>query len=351
MITRRAVLAGGATLVASPFVSSAFGQSDTIRFATWGGGEDKLYEACWIDDFNKQAGGGVQVFDVAQPHEQIRADGANPQYHAVTLNQVDIVGMARDGYLQELNPADYPELANVDEKYWPTVDGKLYGLPSYSSCYGIAVNTKHASDTEFESWTSLCDPKWQGKIAVRTPVRAAQLDMTVISVAYGNKPEEYLKSVDQFTQYIKNARLAYTTMSQMNQLLMQGGITAGPFYADRIVEIRKNGVKDVVFVPPKEGCLAGLYGIVVPKNIELTDKLKSLLNYMSSAEPQMRAFDYSTCIPINRKASIDVGKFREALGYTNPDLTLNLITPDNTALAEQLQERTNLAEKIYAGIL
>lgn len=349
-ITRRRLLSGSAaaaTLIGMPRIASA---QSPIRFGTWGGGVGKLYQSAWLQPFTSEHGIAMELSEVAQPSEQIRVEAGRPQHHVLSVNQVDGVLLAREGMLTELDPDDYPELKNVNEDMWFKVDGKLYGLPPYAALYGIAVNTNRAKDTDFESWKALADPKWKGQLTIPTPVRAAQLEMTMMAVANGASPDNVQPGLDDFRKYVANTQVAYSSMAQMNQLLLRGNVAAGPYHFGRIWEMRMGGVTHVAMVPPVEGVLVNTYGIVVPKGIEVTPEIKKFLNYVASAAPQLRAFGHSGNFPVNNLAKIDMSEAQKGLGYSNSDLVIKRVVADPAMLAEQLRERTNIAEKIFAGI-
>lgn len=319
-----------------------------LQMANYGGGTSKVWQDAVATPF-KQATGIEVKFDEVDPPTAIRAHAGKPLYNLALVDTTSGYGLVLAGLLTKLSLADYPELSGVPRKALMfSPDGALMGVSVYSIAYGIAVNTDVAPASEFTSWKSLADPKWKGKLAINRPPYASILDLTIMSIANGGTEDNIAPGLALLRSIMANAPTVVGSTAQTNQLLMQGEIAAAPYYHTRVWDMRRQGVKNVEMVIPREGALAINYAVVVPAGIPLTPEIQKFLQYVSTAAPQMRTEQLAGYLPLNPKATSDNHE-EAAMGMTEDQVRQHLIAADPSTLAQKQRERVDMLEQIYAG--
>lgn len=335
----------GGALLAIASLSHAQG----ITMATWGGGVGKAWREAFAKPFAAETGIPVNIVEVPIPEAQIRAQKDAPKYNAAISSLWEAVQMHDDGLLEEFDLKDIPALKDVPEKYLlKTASGRVVGVSVYMSYYGIAVNTELAKSSDFASWKNLGDDKWKGKLSITRPVYSSAYDLTIFSVAEGGSEKDPAKGLPLLTKLAANSLAMYGSMAQMNQLLQRGEVAAAPYYSTRIWEMRREGVKNVDFVIPKEGGLALPYVVVVPKNASGRQDYMKWLNYVAQPEGQVRMADVAGYMPLNSKAKLSPTAEKE-LGQPLATLMTKLYQPDWVHVAKSRKERVALAEKAMAA--
>jgi len=346
MTMHRRLLLGAGLGTAACFPAFA---ADTIHMATWGGGVGKMWQAAFATPFTEATGIPVSITEVVAPESQIRADGDRPQYQVGIVSIAEAILLRREGLIQDLDPADLPDLKDIPAAMLPRSDeGRLIGVVPYFQYVGIAVNTDLAPAVEFASWKSLANPKWKGKLAISRPAYSAMFDLTMMAIANGGSVKNIEPGLHDFAGYAGNAMTSYSSMAQMNQLLLRGEIVGGSYYSSRLWEMRKQGNLNLVLVIPKEGVFPMTYSVVVPKNVPLTPQLKQWLDYIATAAPQQRAYELSGYNPASTAAHLDPEKTKAELGLSLEDLRTKMVPLDWSVLAAEQKARTAIAEKIFA---
>lgn len=347
MLRRRVVLGSflAAVAVSAPPALAA----ETIRMAAWGGGTGKMWREAFVDAFTRSKGITVTIGEVVSPESQIRNDGDRPQYHVAVVGISEAILLRREGRIQDLDGVELPNVKDTPAAMLPRSDeGKLIGIVPYYQYVGIAVNTEIAPAKAFTSWKSLADPKWKGKLAITRPAYSAIIDMTMMALANGGSVRDIEPGLKDLAGYAANAMTSYTSMAQMNQLLLRGEIAAGSYYSSRVWEMRKQGNTYMELVVPEEGVFPMTYAVVVPKNVALTPEIRQWLDYVATAEPQLRAYEMAGYNPANSTAKLDPAKTRAELGLTLEELRAKMAPIDWPVIAAEQKTRTAIAEKIFA---
>src|SRR5690606_19642908 len=127
-----------------------------------------------------------------------------------------------------------------------------------------------------------------------------------------------------------------------NGLLTRGEVAAGPYYSGRVWQLRQEGAKNVDIAIPKEGALMIPYIVVVPKGAKELPAVRKWLDFISTAEPQLRALELGGYFPLNRNAEMPVALQKE-MGYSLKELLPKLHQPDWAVIAKEEKARTNRA--------
>jgi putative spermidine/putrescine transport system substrate-binding protein len=338
-----AILVAGSCLVAAHAV-----QAEEIAMASWGGGVGDTWRQAFAKKFQEDTGIKVTVTDVPNPESQVRIQAKNPKYNAIIASYFEAAKLYKDGLLETFDPKELPEVANTPDIYkLKTKDGRLIGAPAYFTYYGIAINTDAVKPQEMNSWNDLGAKKWKGQIAITQPIYSSTYHLTILSYAKGGNENDISAAVPMFKQHASNAAVVYTSLAQLNQLLMRGEVVAAPYYLARVWGMKRDGVKNVDIVLPKEGALMLPYIVVVPKGSPDRAAVKKWLNYVASPEPQLRTAELSGYFPLNAKAVVPPEQ-EKVLGMSLANMKARLHQPDWFAIADKQKERVELVEKIIA---
>lgn len=338
---------GGAIAALSAAISVAHAQE--ITMATWGGGVGEAWRQAFAEPFSQETNIKVKIVEVPTPEAQVRAQKDAPKFNAALSSLFEAAQMYRDGLLEDFDPADFPALKNVPEKYLlKAPNGRLIGVSTYFAYYGIAVNTDLAPVSEFSSWKNLADSKWKDKLSITRPVYSAAYDLTIMSVAEGGNERDIDKGLILLTKLAGNSLAMYSSMAQMNQLLQRGEVTAAPYYSTRVWQMKRDGLTNVEMVIPKEGALMLPYIVVVPKNAKGRDSYMKWLNYVAQPEGQVRIADIAGYLPLNSEAKISKDA-EKMLGQSLTALRDKLYQPDWNYIAEHRRARMELVERAMAN--
>ena len=166
-LSRRQLLkAGGAAVLTTPFVSRAWAATTEINMLAWyGHGEPDMvaeYEAANNVKFVPKyyAGGDNMLALIAQSppgtYDLILSDGEFVQ-------QLNLAG-----YIDEMNPADYPldDMLHEDFKQFPGhwADGKMYSMMLRGGHLGVSYNKNSVTAEEAASYECFWKPELEGKV-------------------------------------------------------------------------------------------------------------------------------------------------------------------------------------------
>ena len=132
------------------------------------------------------------------PAGALRSPAAANQYNLALVTYFEAIALSNAGLIESFDDKQLPGVADVDPKFL-TKDkaGRHVGLPVYFTYYGIAYNTDLAKAEDFASWQGLADPKWKGKICIRSGQHDYNLALISAAIAHWGeaKTEEWLKGV------------------------------------------------------------------------------------------------------------------------------------------------------------
>lgn len=335
-------------VIASGF--SLAGMAQDITMATFGGGVEKVWEQAFAQPFSQQTDGTkVKIVAVPSPEAQLRNPAAKGQYNVALVTYPQAANLLKDGLIETFSVEDFPTSAKTNSKYlMKAPNGRFAGASPYFMYYAIALNTKQASKGDFKSWADLADPKWKGRLGMTRPVYLSTYDLPIFAIAQGGDEKNITPGLDLLKKIAPNVLTQYSSIAHMNSLLTRGEIAAGPYYSGRVWQMRREGAGDVDMVIPKEGALMIPYIVVVPKGAANLPKLKNWLDFISRAEPQVRALELGGYFPLNSEAQMPAALEKE-MGTSLKELMPKLHQPDWAVISAAEKERINLAEQIMAG--
>lgn len=317
-LTRRALLATGAAVLATPMLSRrAFAQATELTMLAWYGHAEPDIVAEFEAENNvkfvpKYYTGGDNMLGLISQ--------SPPGTFDVILSDAEYVqGLNEAGYVEELDPADYPF-----DDFFPEFqqfpgnwkDDKLFSVVTRFGFLGVAYNTDALTEAEASSYNIFWDPKLTGKVGHfdwHLP------NLGQISLLNGNAgpydiDEAAWTAVKEKTMSLRPQIGGFFDYGGTFSSLNDGQMLAFAGIGDWITGVlEKNGAK-VRSVIPQEGGLQWSECFCIGKGSQKADLAKKWIQYITSAKGQAKSAQmaaYPALIP-NQKGW-------EVLQETNPD--------------------------------
>lgn len=248
-------------------------------------------------------------------YAKIRSGSAS--YDVIIPSDYMIARMSDEGMLAELNFDNIPNASYIDDRFWNSIydPDNQYSVPYTWGTVGIVYNTTKVTE-EIDSWASLWDEKYAGKILMFDNPRDAfaiayeYLGYSINSTDLGEMEEAANLLVQQ-----KGVLQAYV-MDQIFNKMQSGEAWIAPYYAgDATVMIDEN--PDLDFVIPKEGSNIFVDAMCVLETSEHKELAEEFINFLCDPEIMAENIGY--------------------IGYSSP----------STAAKELLDEETQENPIIY----
>lgn len=345
-IDRRSFLGGSALLLSAPSIIPVRAAADEkIVMASWGGGTAKMWRDIFGRSFTAASSIPVTVAEVPDPSAAVAAAQGRPQHNVIIAASFQGANLAQRGLIETFSEADLPNIKHVPEQYWVrNTEGRLVGMPIYFIYYGIAYNTSMCKASDFDSWKTLADSKWKGKLSVTRPIFMAPYDLTICSKVMGGSEVDINPGVPLLRDIVRNAVSAYTSMASLQQQLAQGEVAAAPFYSSQVQLLRRSGELGVDIAIPKEGGLVLSYVLAVPKGSENRAAAMRFLNDAISPNNQVEAAR-NAYLPLSTNVTLpdDVSK---DYGMSIGDVRGRNWAPNWYSVAGDLESRMRLVQQI-----
>jgi spermidine/putrescine transport system substrate-binding protein len=294
-LNRRQLLkAGGAAVLTTPFVSRAWAATTEINMLAWyGHGEADVvaeYEAANNVKFVPKyyAGGDNMLALIAQ---------SPPGTYDLILSDAEFVQQLNAaGYIEEMNPADYPldDMLHEDFTKFPGhwADGKMYSMMLRGGHLGVSYNKNSVTAEEAESYSCFWKPELQGKVGHfdwHLPT------LGQMSLYDGNGADLWNLNDDQWS------KVQETTMSLRSQVggffdyggtfngLKNGEMQAMVGIGDWITGVLEKDGAPVASVIPKEGGIQFTESYSIGKGSEKAEEAKKFIQYMMSPAGQVKS--------------------------------------------------------------
>ena len=294
MSRRQLIKAGGAAVLTTPFVSRAWAATTEINMLAWyGHGEPDVvaeYEATNNVKFVPKyyAGGDNMLALIAQ---------SPPGTYDLILSDAEFVQQLNAaGYIEEMNPADYPldDMLHEDFTKFPGhwADGKMYSMMLRGGHLGVSYNKNSVTEEEAQSYSCFWKPELEGKVG-HFDWHLPNLGM--MSLYDGNGEGLWDLSDDQW------AKVQETTMSLRKQVggffdyggtfngLKNGEMQAMCGIGDWITGVLEKDGAPVASVIPKEGGIQFTESYSIGKGSEKAEEAKKFIQYMMSPAGQVKS--------------------------------------------------------------
>lgn len=321
-----------------------------LVFCTYGQATTALWKQGAAVAFTGKTGVDVAFSEAPNPSAALVGAKGSGSYDLGLVTYIDVPMLARSGAIELFDPAEFPELQALPARYKLLDDqGRVCGVGAYQGWYGITYNKKLAKAEDFNSWSSLADPKWKDRIAVNRPQWGAAYELTILSHALGGDERNVDKAVELYKRIAGNALTAYTSTSHMQRLLARGEVVAGPFYSKETQTMIRMGNPNVALVIPKEGGLSVPYAVVAAKGTKNRDQVKQFLRYVTTAECLNGIAQIEPVLPVDPSIQL-VPSVASRIGIDVAQMSSRLYAPDWKVVEADWKQRTKICEEIFANL-
>lgn len=228
-------------------------------------------------------------YDTYESNEDLYAKikPGNPGYDIAFPADYMVRIMASEELLEELNKDNIPNLKNLTPKFLnPPYDPEnKYSIAYQWGTMGIGYNIK-ATDGEINSWSTMFDSKFQGRVALLDDMRSS-FSIALISLGYDpntTNPKEITEARD-FLIKNKGAIAAFAPDTGQN-LLDQGEVDLTCEWSGDIFQVMKEN-SDLRYAIPKEGSILLTDNMVVLKGTKNKELAEKFINFI--LEPEIGA--------------------------------------------------------------
>jgi putative spermidine/putrescine transport system substrate-binding protein len=338
-VTRRSMLAGGASLAALPHVANAQGavnlRGTTLVFVSWGGAYQDAERIAYCEPFEKATGAKV-IQDGPVNNAKFRAmiESGSSSWDVVDVTGGFLEAGAKDGLFERIDN----KLANtsvLDPRYVHE-----YGVGCIVWSNNLAYNTTTFSgDNVPRTWSDLFDlKKFPGR---RTLVDQPGSSLEIALLADGVEPaklypldvERAFKKLDT----IKAQTIFWTTNSQSQQLFVDREVAMGMILNGRAYDAAKKGAKIAISWDQN---LQQLDYLVVPKGSRNRDAAMRLIGFSTMPENQAKLANLIAYSPTNAEAFNGIEPAIWPWLCTSPDNIKRGVIVDQTYWRDNLSRLT-----------
>ncbi|NQX03939.1 spermidine/putrescine ABC transporter substrate-binding protein [Rathayibacter sp. VKM Ac-2856] len=286
-----------------------------------------------VDDNNSYYG---KVKDQLALGQYIGAD-------TVCLTEWMVSRLARRGYIQELDHANIPNIANLTPSLAnPDFDpGRHLSLPFQAGFAGICWN-KEKLPNGLASVDDLWDPALRGRVGVLSEMRDT---IGLIMLAQGTDiagswgDDEYMNAIDVFRKQVDDGQIRNIKGNAYLNDLQNEDTLAAICWSGDITLINAEAGDKWEFALPDSGGTLWNDTFVVPMGSQRKANAEALMNYYY--EPEVAA---ELAAWVNYITPVDGAK--DAMESIDPELAENqLIFPDEDTLAQSHIFRTLTADE------
>lgn len=308
-----AALAAG---VASPMAifSKPARAADKLRVLCWPGYEEKDV----VEEFEDTNKVKVEFKIYIGGEQMLQFFGQTPKgtYDAIISDAEYVRKLRAAGAVESFSKAGLKELANYHPDFADFApmradDGKVWGIATRFSFYGISYNKKFMSDEEATDWNSLFLPKFKGKVGIFDWYLP---NMGNASLAVGpnnptpyDVPDDHLAKVSAWLKKLRpQVAMFGASIQPVVQAMIAGDVQCAPV-GDLEIDLKLAGYDNYGSTIPKQGGIrwqevACLCGASANKDLALkwieymtSPKVQAKLVYTKAFKaraPNMKVADY-----------------------------------------------------------
>ena len=293
---------------------------------------------------------GVRVVYDTYPTDDdmlVRLRQGNPGFDVVVPSDVVATLMITEGLLAELDHANIPNLANVDDTFLdlPFDAGNTYTVPYQWGTTGIGYNTERVQ--EVDSWSDLFEH--DGPVAWLADT-TQMLGVALILTGHdpnSSDPEE----LDEAKQFLidNGQNVVYIAGDDGQEMLVRGEVDMVIEYSGDIFQVMDECECDTyAYVIPEEGANFWVDSLAIPAGAPNKALAEAFIDYI--LDPQVGA-DISnyTAYGTPNQASLEMGLIEEELA-DDPGIYPGPQTQERLFFAEQDEEREALLNEAWDEI-
>lgn len=242
-----------------------------------------------------------------------------------------VARLIRQGYLQKLDHANIPNLANLegslrDVEFDP---GRVYSVPWQSGFAGIAFNPAATGGKKVETVDQLfTDPALKGKVTLLTEMRDT---VGLVLLALGKKLEtfteaDFTEAIDEIKKAKDSGQIKGFTGNEYTKPLASGDTAACFAWTGDLAQLQADN-PDLGYTLPETGCTLWSDNFVIPAMAKHKKNAEALINYYYDPEVMAKVVEYVNYIsPVKGTKAI--------IEADDPEVAKNpLIVPDEATLS------------------
>ncbi|MEM8638937.1 MAG: spermidine/putrescine ABC transporter substrate-binding protein [Cyanobacteria bacterium P01_G01_bin.54] len=302
-----------------------------------------------LTQFETEFGVTVQ-YDTYESNEALLAkiQPGNPGYDIIVPTGDYIESMATEGLLEELDPANIPNLNNVSEEFLdpPFDPGNKYSVPYQWGTIGIGYN-KAATGTEITTWKEIFDPTYAGRVALMEDPRA-MLGAILMMLGYDpntTNPEE-LEAAKNYVIDHKDVVATFAPDTGQD-LLNQGEVDIAVEWNGDIFQVMEEN-ENVEYVIPEEGTIIWTDNLAIPKDAPNKALAEQFINFVLDPQVSAAISNYVKYGTPN-KVSLEQGLI-EAADVENPGIYPPPETFKKLKYAQDLGDDTQLYDEAWTEL-
>lgn len=295
-LNRRQLIKGasalGGAMALQSVTSEARADDRVLNLLSWPGHGDEFFVKPFEDKYGVKVVAKEYVGD--EPMLALM-NSSPPGSFDVVLADAEYVGMLKQGgFIDEMNPADYP-LAD----YWPEfqhfplhwIDGKLYSVMIRFGYLGLAYRTDVLTEADVKSYKALWSPKVTGKVGFFDWYLPT---MGCLSLYDGNRPpfdisDAVFDKLKKTMFSLKPQESGFYSMADQFSTLTNGTAAIIPGVGDWVVLLLQKNNVPVTATIPDEGGLQWTELMSIVSSSTKKDLAKAFIQYASSPEGQVRS--------------------------------------------------------------
>lgn len=239
-----------------------------------------------LKDFEKTYGVKVN-YDTYSSNEEMHAKlkaGAS-SYDVVFPSEYTSKVLIREGLLAKLDPANIPNLANLDARWrkLPHDPNDEYTIPYFWGTTGIIVNTDKVKPESIKSWNDLWKPELKGQLVMVNDAREA-LAVALRTDGHGvnTTDKAALEKAKEELKALKPNIKAYNSDSPKDMML-SGEVNVGVVWSGEAAYVLREA-KNFAYIIPPEGVTIWVDTVAIPKGAKNKYTAEVFLNYLLDAK-------------------------------------------------------------------
>lgn len=256
----------------------------TLNVLNWG---DYIDEEL-LKQFTEETGIQVKYSTMANNEEMlVKLEQPDCIYDICFPSDYIIEKLIAKDLLHELNKANIPNLANIDERFLNLSfdpDNK-YSVPYMWGTVGILYNTTIVTEP-VTSWNILWDEKYSGQILMYDSIRDS-IGITLKKLGYSINTREQadIKAAEEALIAQKPLVLAYLGDSIKDTMINGGGALAVVYSGDAMwCKDEEEGNPDLAYAVPDEGSNVWFDNVIIPKSSKNAEAAEKFINFLCDAQ-------------------------------------------------------------------
>lgn len=328
-------LGGGLTSCRGGSATSS--QTDTLAINSFGGTFQEAIEEVVVSGFESKYDASVSVVTAISTEALTQLKSSPENDPALDVAYMDLAPIYQARAAGLLQPMDRSKIPSLGQIYPLAVDEDGYWVAELVSMTGIAYNTEKVK-TPPKSWMDLWNPDYAGHVAISDVAGTAGYQfLAQIARLNGGSEENIDPGFEQISKLKPSISSIYKTPDEMSRLLSSGEAWVGPWYADRLSSLKRDGAP-VAFVTPTEGSIAVLSAMCISKGSSQLDLAHKFIEHQISADVNKEFITTIAEGPTNSKVKLDDKFLAENYIPYGTDAIDNLVSLDSRVIAENLSD-------------